>query len=193
MKKEIFEWFIAILVSVVCVILIKTFLFQTYTVSGNSMYPTFHDRDKVIVNKITNTFHNYERGDVVVLHADSNTDYIKRLIGKPGDQVEYKNDVLYINNKKVEEPYLSSNKKNKYGNELTEDFSVKDIVNSDSNKIKRGHYLVLGDNRQNSSDSRMELGLVNEKKLVGSVILRFWPIKDFNFNFYPSTFDAIND
>lgn len=193
MKKEIFEWFIAILVSVVCVILIKTFLFQTYTVSGNSMYPTFHDRDKVIVNKITNTFHNYERGDVVVLHADSNTDYIKRLIGKPGDQVEYKNDVLYINNKKVEEPYLSSNKKNKYGNELTEDFSVKDIVNSDSNKIKRGHYLVLGDNRQNSSDSRMELGLVNEKKLVGSVTLRFWPIKDFNFNFYPSTFDAIND
>lgn len=163
MKKEIFEWFIAILVSVVCVILIKTFLFQTYTVSGNSMYPTFHDRDKVIVNKITNTFHKYERGDVVVLHADSNTDYIKRLIGKPGDQVEYKNDVLYINNKKVEEPYLSSNKKNKYGNELTEDFSVKDIVNSDSNKIKRGHYLVLGDNRQNSSDSRMELGLVNEK------------------------------
>ncbi|MCD8898640.1 signal peptidase I [Mammaliicoccus sciuri] len=192
MKKYIIEWIIAIIISIILVIVVKNFVFQSYTVHGDSMYPTLFDEDKVMVNKTNNFFNNYKRGDIVVLHADNKTDYIKRLIGVPGDQIEYKNDILYINGRKVKEHYLEPNKNGEDGPNLTEDFNVRDIVNSNSSKIKKGYYLVLGDNRQVSKDSRKELGLVNEKNLVGSVEVRYWPLDDYKLSFYPKTFDVVN-
>src|SRR5699024_12262323 len=78
----------------------------------------------------------------------SKDDYIKRLIGKPGDTVSYKSDNLYINGKKVQEPYLKYNKNHKYSKTLTEDFNSKDLKGSNGKKtIPKNRYLVLGDNR----------------------------------------------
>ncbi len=185
LKKELFDWFVAILVAVVFVIVIKTFLITPYSVSGLSMYPTFDDKDKVIVSKISKTFNHLDNGDVVVFHQNKKNDYIKRIIGKPGDSVSYRNDNLFVNGKKVEESYLKLNKSNKSSVLLTENFSVNDLKGSDNKKkIPKNKYLVLGDNRENSIDSRSSIvGLVDKDQIVGKVIMRFWPFKDIRFNF----------
>ncbi|MCR0869040.1 signal peptidase I [Staphylococcus aureus] len=185
MKKELFDWFVAILVAVVFVIVVKTFLITPYSVSGLSMYPTFDDKDKVIVSKISKTFDRLDNGDVVVFHQNKKNDYIKRIIGKPGDSVSYHNDTLFVNEKKVEESYLKLNKSNKSSVLLTENFNVSDLKGSDNKKkIPKNKYLVLGDNRENSIDSRSSIvGLVDKDQIVGKVIMRFWPFKDIRFNF----------
>ena len=162
MKKEILEWIIAIAVALIIVGLVTKFLFTSYTVSGESMHPTFEDRDRVMVSRISKTLNHINSGDVVIFHATKKDDYIKRLIGKPGDTVEYKKDQLYLNNKKVSEPYLNYNKKHKY--------------------------LVLGDNRQNSVDSRYDVGLVDKDQLVGKVLFRYWPLNKWKGGFNPGTF-----
>ena len=109
MKKELFEWAVAIVVAVVVVLLIQKFLFTTYTVSGDSMYPTLKNGEKVIVNRIGYKVSDIDNGDVIVFHANANDDYVKRVIGKPGDTVKYNNDQLYVNDKKVPEEYLKEN------------------------------------------------------------------------------------
>ena len=174
MKKEILEWIIAIAVAFIIVGLIQKFLFTSYTVSGESMHPTFEDRDRVMVSRISKTLNHINSGDVVIFHATKKDDYIKRLIGKPGDTVEYKKDQLYLNNKKVSEPYLNYNKKHKVVKYLTENFKSK--------------YLVLGDNRQNSVDSRYDVGLVDKDQLVGKVLFRYWPLNKWKGGFNPGTF-----
>lgn len=185
MKKEIFEWLIAIIVAVALIFVIKQFLFVTYTVKGDSMDPTLKDGEKVIVNKIGYTVGKIDKGDVLVFHADNKSDYVKRVVGTAGDTVEYKNDQLIVNGKNIEEPYLESNKLAKTNVLLTENFSVKDLVNTNGkNTIPKGKLLVLGDNREVSKDSRY-FGLINEDQVVGEVALRYWPFNKFHYNFDP--------
>lgn len=194
MKKSIFEWALALLIGVVIALLLTTFVGSRYTVSGDSMDPTFKNRDELIVNKLSTHFHSIDRGDVIVFHATKNKDYIKRLIGKPGDEVKYYKDKLYINNKYVEEPYLTNNKNKRVTKYLTENFSVPDLKNSSGkNKIPKNKYLVLGDNRFVSNDSRRDLGLIDRNKVVGDVFVRILPLSHFKFNFYADTFDKVNN
>ncbi|MCO4346760.1 signal peptidase I [Staphylococcus agnetis] len=185
MKKELYEWFMSISIAIVVVLIINVFFISSYNVSGLSMYPTFNDGDRVIVSKISKTLNTLDNEDVIVFHKDSKRDYIKRIIGKPGDVVSYKNDKLFVNGKNVNEPYLEFNKKNKYGDFLTENFTSKDLKGSNNKeRIPENKYLVLGDNRQNSIDSRRaEVGLIDEKPIVGKVVLRYWPFKDIRFGF----------
>ncbi|MGW9972763.1 signal peptidase I [Staphylococcus epidermidis] len=75
------------------------------------MYPMFNNKDKVVVSKISKSLNHLKSGDVIIFHQNGNIDFIKRLIGKPGDQIEYKNDKLYINKNYIKEPYLDYNKK----------------------------------------------------------------------------------
>ncbi|WP_414043627.1 signal peptidase I [Macrococcus animalis] len=185
MKKEIVEWLIAIVVAIALIFVINQFLFVTYTVKGDSMDPTLKDGEKVIVNKIGYTVGQIDKGDVLVFHADKKSDYVKRVIGKAGDTVEYNNDQLIVNGKKVEEPYLEENKVAKTNILLTENFSVKDLVNTNGkNTIPKDKLLVLGDNREVSKDSRY-FGLIKEEQVVGEVALRYWPFNSFHYNFDP--------
>src|SRR5699024_11358527 len=112
-----------------------------------------------------------------------------RLIGKPGDTVSYKSDNLYINGKKVQEPYLKYNKNHKYSKTLTEDFNSKDLKGSIVKKtIPKNRYLFLGDNRLNRVDSRYEqVGLIKEIQIVGKVCLRYWILSVMKFIFNPNT------
>ncbi|MCS4486570.1 signal peptidase I [Staphylococcus americanisciuri] len=185
MKKDLLELLCAVAIAVIASLLISHFVASTYKVNGLSMYPTFNDSDRVVVSKISKTLDTLDNGDVIVFHRDSRKDYIKRLIGKPGDIVTYKNDILYVNGKKINEPYLEANKRHKIGRQLTEDFSSIDLTGaSEQGTIPKDKYLVLGDNRQNSIDSRRpEVGLISEKKIVGKVVLRYWPVSDFKLNF----------
>lgn len=186
MKKELYEWLVAIGIALVLLFVIHQFLFLTYSVKGDSMYPTLKDGEKVIVSRINYSLGKIDEGDVVVFHADKTHDYVKRVIGKAGDTVSYKDDQLYVNGKAVAEPYLDENKLAKTNTTLTENFSVKDLVNAEGkSKIPAGKLLVLGDNREVSKDSRY-FGLVSEKKVVGEVVLRFWPFNTFHYNFDPA-------
>ncbi|WP_317608893.1 signal peptidase I [Staphylococcus epidermidis] len=145
---------LALLTGVVIAILLTTFVGSRYTVKGDSMYPTFKDGEELIVNKLSVPFHKLDRGDVVIFHATKKGDYIKRLIGKPGDKVKYYKDKLYVNGK---------------------------------NK-----YLVLGDNRLISNDSRRDVGLLDKDKVVGKVFVRLLPLSDFKFDFYSKSFNKVN-
>ncbi|CAM5315866.1 signal peptidase [Bacillus safensis FO-36b] [Bacillus safensis subsp. safensis] len=112
-KSELWGWIKAILIAFIAVFIIRNFLFAPYICEkGTSMDPTLHNTERVFVNKTVDYFGDYKRGQIIVLDGeDRSTHYVKRLIGLPGDKIEMKNDQLYVNGKKVAEPYLASNKK----------------------------------------------------------------------------------
>ena len=186
MKKEIMEWVIAIVVALALVFLIGKFVGQPYTIKGDSMDPTLKDGERVVVNIMGYKIGDVKKGNVIVFHANKKDDYVKRVIGVPGDKVQYKKDQLYINGKKQDEPYLNYNEKRKQVEYITGTFQVKDLANanSKSNVIPKGKYLVLGDNREVSKDSR-SFGLIDKDQIVGKVSFRFWPLNEFKFNFNP--------
>lgn len=177
--KEIFEWILVVVVSIVLYFLISTYLFAPYTVKGHSMDYTFADNDKVFISKIGS---NYERGDEIVFHANENDDYIKRIIGIPGDTIEVVDDILYINGKKVDEPYLdkkkSELKSSGVSGNLTPDFNIEYLKSTQSKTVPENMYFVLGDNRQNSTDSRA-FGFIKKDSVVGKVVLRYYPFSSF--------------
>ena len=186
MKKEIMEWVIAIVVALALVFLIGKFVGQPYTIKGDSMDPTLKDGERVVVNIMGYKIGDVKKGNVIVFHANKKDNYVKRVIGVPGDKVQYKKDQLYINGKKQDEPYLNYNEKRKQVEYITGTFQVKDLANanSKSNVIPKDKYLVLGDNREVSKDSR-SFGLIDKDQIVGKVSFRFWPLNEFKFNFNP--------
>ena len=186
MKKEIKEWIIAIAIAVILIVVITKFVGKSYTVRGDSMYPTLKDGERVIVNIAGVKMGHLEKGNVIVFHSQEKDDYVKRIIGTPGDKVEYKKDKLYVNGKKVKEPYLDYNEKHKHLDYITsEDWSTKKINNGKA-EIPKGKLLVLGDNREVSKDSR-SFGLIDKDKVVGKVALRYWPFSQWKANFNPDT------
>ncbi|MCE5037647.1 signal peptidase I [Staphylococcus auricularis] len=188
MKKEITEWIVAIGVALIILAVVVNFVGKSYTIKGDSMDPTLKDGERVIVNMIGYNLGGLEKGNVIVFHADQSSDYVKRVIGMPGDKVEYKKDQLYVNDKKVEEPYLDYNKKRKQVEYITaNELDVSSLPNSNGEeKIPKGKLLVLGDNREVSKDSR-SFGLINEDQVVGKVSFRYWPLSEFKVNFNPDT------
>lgn len=167
-KNEWFEWGKTIVVALVLAFIVRAFLFTSYEVQGESMMPNVYDGERFIVNKISYEFTEPSRFDLIVFHANESEDYIKRVIGLPGDIVYMEHDVLYINDKPVEEPFLESSKDGQGLAEYTRDFAIPEAV-------PEGHVFVLGDNRPNSIDSR-RLGFIPMDKIVGKVDLRFWPV-----------------
>ena len=172
-KSETFEWVKSIMVAIVLAFIIRSFFFTPIVVDGASMNPTLQDQDRMIVTKIGEP----KRFDIVVFHAPDGSDYIKRVIGLPGDRIEYKNDVLYINGKAYNEPYLEKYKKSlKDGGTLTDSFTLKETaVGSDT--VPKDSLFVMGDNRRQSKDSRA-IGAIQLKKVIGTTNVVYYPIKD---------------
>lgn len=159
--KEILEYVIIIVV----VILFRHFLYSPIRVSGSSMEPTLYDADIMILNKIGYKINGLKRFDVVVVNYD-NEKIIKRVIGLPGEHIEYKDDVLYVNGKIIKEDY---------DRKITSDFSLEDLGEK---IIPEDKYLVLGDNRPISKDSRI-IGLVDKKDIEGYTSFVLLPISKF--------------
>lgn len=173
-KSEWFDWIKALLIAFALAFIVRTFFFAPIVVDGPSMMPTLHDRDQMIVNKFLYEINEPERFDIVVFHASEKKDFIKRVIGLPGEHVAVKDDVLYINGQKVKEPFLAQYKQEMVSHQsYTEDFQLEDLPGG-YKTIPEGHVLVLGDNRNNSTDSRI-LGLVSTDKIVGKTSLIYWP------------------
>ena len=156
------------ILTMVVVIFIIMYVATVQQIIGSSMESKYKDQDIVILNKLHYRFFKIKRFDVVSLKYDGSKYLIKRVIGLPGDNIEYKNNKLFINGKKIEEYFLDKETN-------TEDFSLTTLGYE---KIPKDMYLVLGDNRENSLDSR-EIGLVKRKDILGKIKLRIWPINKF--------------
>ncbi|MCP1144024.1 signal peptidase I [Lysinibacillus endophyticus] len=175
-KNELWEWIKALLIAFGIAVIIRYFLFTPIVVDGDSMMPTLVDGDRMIVNKIGYTIGEPKRFDIVVFHAPEGKDYIKRVIGLPGDYIEYKDDQLYINGKPYDEPYLDQYKSELTEGTLTQDFTLQD-VDPTLEVIPEGYVFVMGDNRRYSKDSR-HIGIVSEEKIIGSTSIVFWPFDE---------------
>lgn len=175
-KNELWEWTKALLIAFAIAAVIRYFLFTPIAVDGESMMPTLEDGDRMIVNKIGYKIGEPKRFDIVVFHAPEQKNYIKRVIGLPGDTVEYKDDQLYINGESIDEPYLDAYKAQITEGTLTEDFTLKDIDVS-LEEIPEGYVFVMGDNRRYSKDSR-HIGIIEQKEIIGNTSLIFWPFND---------------
>lgn len=146
------------IIIIVLVILVRTFIVTLVRVDGTSMNPTLVDGQFLLLNK---TKSHYDYMDIVVFDY-KNDKLIKRVIGKPGDKVDIKDNSIYINGEKIED----------YGSKvLTANFSLEELG---YDVIPSGYYFVLGDNRYNSTDSRI-IGLVNEKDINGNIIFSLFP------------------
>ncbi|MFS7206908.1 signal peptidase I [Carnobacterium divergens] len=174
-KKEILSTLMTLLVALGIVMLLRTFIFTPVIVKGESMNPTLENNDRILLLKMEKV----KRFDIVTFPAPDNPseNYVKRVIGLPGDEISYKNDILTINGKNYDEPYLTEFKANlPAGENLTTDFTLEQI--SGVSKVPTGKYLVLGDNRQNSKDGRM-IGFIDADDIQGVADYRIWPITTF--------------
>lgn len=160
-----------IVVSLAIFALIYLFLFQPHQVDGRSMEPNFHNGEYILTDKVSYRFGDPKRGEVVVFHSpqDERVDFIKRIIAVPGDEVMVKGGYVYLNNQKLEETYLNDPGAVTAGRFLREGQPV---------EVPNGQYLVLGDNRLHSSDSR-EWGLITQGGIVGRAFFRYWPLSQF--------------
>ncbi|WP_284143269.1 signal peptidase I [Metabacillus flavus] len=174
-RKEIFEWLKAIGLAIIIAFIIRHFLFSTVVVDGESMLPTLNSYDRMIVNKAGFSLAGPKRFDIVVFHASEDEDYIKRIIGLPGDSVEYKYDQLYINGRPVDEPYLKEYKSELIDPPLTENFTLEEITGR--KKVPKGQVFVMGDNRRISKDSR-HIGTVPVSEIMGEAKVVYWPLPD---------------
>ncbi len=161
------------LLGVVCVVyLLITFVGQRTEVSGESMENTLADGDNLIVDKITYRFRDPQRFDIIVFPFQyrEHTFYIKRIIGLPGETVQIGEDgTIYINGEVLQESY---------GKEVIRPEYIG--IAKDPIQLGEDEYFVLGDNRNNSSDSRTEaVGNIHRKDIVGRAWLRFWPFSKF--------------
>jgi signal peptidase I len=179
-KKESIEWLKAFGIGMIIFIFIRMFFFSNYVVEGESMMPTLQDGNKLVVNKIGYHIGELHRFDVIVFHANKEEDYVKRIIGLPGDKIEYLEDQLYINGKKADEPYLDKYREELLGERLTGNFTLQEITGE--NVVPEGYIFVLGDNRLGSRDSR-EFGFVSVDQVVGKVNLRYWPMEEIAISF----------
>ncbi|SFB20292.1 signal peptidase I [Lentibacillus halodurans] len=174
LKSEWFDWIKALLIAFGLFFVIRTFFFAPIVVDGPSMMPTLHDGDQMIVNKFLYQMKEPERFDIVVFHASDRKDFIKRVVGLPGEHVAVENDTLYIDGEKVEEPFLQEQKEKMSSYQtMTGDFQLENLP-GEYETIPENHVLVLGDNRKNSTDSRI-LGLVSMDQMVGKTSLIYWP------------------
>ena len=158
--KKIGKEIIPYLVIIILVLLIKAFIFTPVIVNGPSMMTNLHDKDIMILDKIGMKINGINRFDIVVIQT-SQSKIIKRVIGLPGEIIEYKDNKLYINDKEVEDPYPS---------QITGDI--------ERQLIPENTYYVLGDNRTDSVDSRI-LGPIDKSKILGHATFIIYPFNRF--------------
>lgn len=165
-KSEAWDWIKSIGIAIIIALIIRTFLFNSTRVVGDSMMPTLKEDDRLITNKIEYMITEPERGEIVILQApdDENKDYVKRIIGVGGDMVEIVDGSVYLNGQLLEEDYISSD-------------AYTHAYDEYKWEIPEGYYFVLGDNREfrASKDSR-SLGLIPEDLIRGRASLRYFPM-----------------
>jgi signal peptidase I len=163
------EWVVIIGAALLAALVIKTYLLQAFYIPSASMEPTLEIQDRVLVNKLSYRLHDVHRGDVVVFERPPNDtgqirDLIKRVIALSGETVEAKDGVVFVNDRPLREPYLPQGT-------VTGQFGPQHVPD--------GYVWVMGDNRGNSSDSRV-FGAISESRIIGRAFVRVWPVSTFS-------------
>ena len=155
--KEVFQTFF---ISLAVFLVVYVFLVQPHRVKGDSMLPNFFNNELLLTEKVSYRFGEPERGDVIVFKAPErqNVDFIKRIVGLPGDNVKIENGAVFINDIELNEPY-----------ETQKTQGVESVT------LSENEYFVLGDNRSSSSDSR-SFGPIEKNDIRGRVFVVYWPI-----------------
>ena len=162
-RREILDWIFSICLAIILSLLIRQFLFQPCQVKMSSMFPTLKENEMILVNKLEYRLHQPKRGDIVVFHSPfAKESYVKRVIGLPGEEIEIRNGVVFINGEKVEESYLTTETRGNYG----------------PVQISLSEIFVMGDNRGNSMDSR-EFGPILLNSVIGKATMVYWPLKEY--------------
>jgi len=162
----VFDFVKTVATIVILAIIIRVFVIQPYIVEGQSMEQSFHNNDYLITEKISYKIREPKRGEVIIFHPPDNpsVNYIKRVVGLPNDKIEVRAGGVYVNDKKIYEPYLTSNE---------------ETLNSQKNDyvivLRDDEYFVFGDNRNHSRDSR-EIGAIPKENVVSRVWFRLLPI-----------------
>ena len=160
---EIRDWVISIAVAVALAMFIRTFIVELYLVDGPSMMPTLEHQQRLVVNKFIYKMRAPERGEILIFQypRDKSRDFIKRVIAVPGDTIEIKDHNVYVNGELQNEDYILAKSRMDYP----------------KTTIPEGHVFVMGDNRNNSEDSRFpDVGFVPYELLKGKAMLVFWPL-----------------
>lgn len=188
--KEVLDWVKAIAIAVAIALLLRTFVLTLALVDGASMEGTLHHGDRLYVNKLAYT---PEKGDIVIIETEKHAKgpLVKRIIATEGDTI-YIDPVtyeVYVNDKLLKEDYIKGNTKLPtvkdsltgitigYAGELAETFASRDYSRENPIKVGKNEVFAMGDNRENSSDSR-DLGKFTTDEVMGHVLFRFWPLSD---------------
>lgn len=172
--REVSEFFRDVssyIITFVVIILIFMFVIALHPIAGNSMVPALQEGDVVLVSKFSHKFFNLNRNDIITLKVNGKS-YVKRIIGLPGEEIKYIKNILYIDGNPYTENFLPKGT-------TTSGFTLDDVCKENEcpqGKIPEGKYLVLGDNRTESEDSRTkEFGLIEKSQITGKIFFRIWP------------------
>jgi signal peptidase I len=165
MGEEAKDWFVSIITAIVIAMLIRTFIVELYIVDGPSMRPTLLHEEKLVVNKFIYYLRAPEKGEVVIFRypRDTSRDFIKRVIATAGDTIEIKDGRVYVNDQLLIEDYILEKTYTEYP----------------KSTIPEGTIFVMGDNRNNSEDSRFsDVGFVPLNLVKGKAVFIFWPMDE---------------
>ena len=169
--KHILEWAIAIAIALLVFLLLDGFVVKSARVDGISMYPTYNHADRVLINRLVYVFSEPRLGDVIAFPYAANPDdhYIKRIVGIPGDVIDFNDGFIYRNGARLDDDFVGHQ-------QISPGTVVFPVV------VGHGEYFVLGDNRRISEDSRFSaVGNVPRVDIIGRVSFRWLPLRDFGF------------
>ena len=167
-QDTVSDWLVSIIVAVALAFCIRTFIVEPYMVEGSSMYPTLVNHERLLVNKFTYFVSDPQKGEIIVFRypKDESRDFIKRVIATAGDTVEMRSGKVLVNGTEIDEPYT-----------WNEDPKGPNLSDYRKSVVPEGHIFVLGDNRNNSEDSRFaDVGFVPLDLVKGKASLAFWPV-----------------
>ena len=166
LRKEIRVWTRDLLIAIGLALVIIVFLYQPVKVEGTSMAPLLSDQERIFINKFVYRFEPIQRGDVVVFWypLDRTKSFIKRVVGLPGETVEIRQGIVYVNGKAVPEPYVPP--------------QYEDMSDFGPVTLPQDKYFVMGDHRISSNDSRV-FGPVSSRYIYGRAVFAYWPVDHF--------------
>jgi len=166
LRKEFRVWTRDLLIAIGLALVIIVFLYQPVKVEGTSMAPLLSDQERIFINKFVYRFEPIQRGDVVVFWypLDRSKSFIKRVVGLPGESVEIRQGVVYVNGKSVPEPYVPP--------------QYEDLSDFGPVRVPRDNFFVMGDHRISSNDSRV-FGPVASRFIYGRAVFAYWPVEHF--------------